>query len=113
MPSFDDMPDDPTTLHRWLLSGGRLDLLRSRLRLSEIVGDTVPLEQAEHGEFRAPCPDPEHEDDQKAFFVNDQKGFYHCFGCGIHGDAIAWMTRCQGMDYLEAVRSLVRRAGLA
>jgi DNA primase len=106
-PSFDGMPDEPEALWRWLPGEGRLDFLRSRIRLSELVMRKVPLETAEHGEMRAACPHPEHEDDQKAFFVNDEKGVFHCFGCGIHGDAIRWMTDHEGHGYVEAVRRLL------
>ena len=112
LPSFADMPDDPRELDRWLLSQGRLDLLRDRLTLSKIVGPTVALEQAEHAEMRGTCPESDHDDDQKAFFVNDRKGFFHCFGCGIHGDAIRWMTSYRNVGYVEAVRMLARQAGL-
>lgn len=111
-PSFIAMPDNPAELHKWLLSEGRLDLLRDRLILSDIVGQVVELEDADHGEKRGTCPEPDHDDDQKAFFINDRQGFYHCYACGIHGDAIRWMTFYRDMDYVDAVRLLVREAGL-
>ena len=111
-PSFDGMPGEPQDIHRWLLLEGRLDLLRERLVLSDIVAGTVDLEPAEHGEMRGPCPAPDHDDNQKAFFVSDRQGFFHCFACGIHGDAIRWMTDYRGMGYVEAVRHLAAEAGL-
>lgn len=111
-PSFDGMPDDPQTLHSWLLSQGRLDILREHLTLSDIVGGKVHLEKAKHGEKRGSCPEPDHDDDQKAFFVSDRQGFYHCYGCGIHGDAIRWMTIYERKSYVDAVRILLHQAGL-
>ena len=111
-PSFTGMPDEARTLDRWLLSEGRLDILRGRLVLSGIVGNTVALEAADHGEMRGACPASDHDDDQKAFFVNDRQGIFHCFGCGIHGDVIRWMTDYRGMDYVDAVRQLAADAGL-
>jgi DNA primase len=111
-PSFDGMPDDPDAIERWLFSDRRLDILRGRLALSEIVGRTVSLEQAEHEEMRGACPHPEHDDDQKAFFVSDRQGFFHCFGCGIHGGAIRWLTDYEDIGYAEAVHLLLRQSGL-
>lgn len=112
LPSFADMPGTAREIHAWLLSDSRLDVLRDRLTLSEMVGRTVALEQAPHGEMHGPCPAHDHDDDQKAFYVNDRKGFFHCFGCGIHGDAIRWMTDYENVEYVEAMRLLAHRAGL-
>lgn len=111
-PSFEDMPTESRALDKWLLSEGRLDLLRDRLSLSSIIRETVPLDQAEHGEMRGPCPEPDHDDGQRAFFVNDRTSVFHCFGCGLHGDAIRWMTSMRGLGYVEAVEHLVRLANL-
>ena len=47
-----------------------------------------------------------------SFTVNDDKGFYHCFGCGAHGDAIRWMTDHQGLPFIDAVKELAQAAGL-
>ena len=110
--AFDDMPTDARALDRWLLSDGRLDLLRSRLVLSDIIGCTVDLQAADHGEKRGPCPAADHEDQDMSFFVSDRQGVFHCFGCGIHGDAIRWMTGSRGMQFVDAVRRLARDAGL-
>lgn len=112
LPSFEDMPADPREIHKWLLALGRLDILRSRLTLSEMVGRTVPLEPFEHDEMRGACPAEDHDDDQKAFFVKDSQGIFHCFGCGIHGDAVRWKTDYEGVGYVDAVRDLIRQAGL-
>ncbi len=108
--SFVGMPGTARELDRWLLADGRLDLLRDRLSLSGLVGRTVALEQAPHAEMRGPCPADDHDDDAKSFYVNDRQGVFHCFGCGIHGDVVRWMTDHQGIDYVEAVRRLIRRA---
>src|SRR3546814_6458064 len=41
-----------------------------------------------------------------------EKGFYHCFGCGAHGDAIRWMTDQRGLPFMEAVKELAAGAGM-
>lgn len=92
-----------------LLSPQFLDELRSRVMLSSLVGRTVPLKKAGN-EFKACCPF--HQEKTPSFWVNDQKGFYHCFGCGVHGDAIRWLTDARGMAFMDAVRQLAEENGL-
>ncbi|MEA3063391.1 MAG: primase [Sphingomonadales bacterium] len=92
-----------------LLSPAFLDELRSRIVLSTLVGRTVPLRKAGN-EFKACCPF--HQEKTPSYWVNDQKGFYHCFGCGVHGDAIRWLTDERGMAFMDAVRQLADEVGL-
>lgn len=92
-----------------LLSPAFLDELRVRVTLSQLIGRTVPLKKAGN-EFKACCPF--HNEKTPSFWVNDQKGFYHCFGCGVHGDAIRWLTEARGMVFLDAVRQLADEVGL-
>jgi len=77
--------------------------------LSAVVGRTTRLTKA-GGEFRACCPF--HEEKTPSFYVNDAKGFYHCFGCGVHGDAIRWMTDQRGLSFMDAVKELAGEVGL-
>jgi len=56
---------------------------------------------------------PYHKEKTPYFTVNDVKGFYHCFGCGAHGDAIRWLTEHEGMRYPEAVEQLANEIGLS
>ena len=62
-----------------------LEELRSRLSIVNIVGRRVKLVR-KGGEFWVSCPF--HNEKTASFSVSDDKGFYHCFGCGAHGDAI-------------------------
>lgn len=91
------------------LSTEFLDELRRRSPLSAIVGRTVKLKKAGN-EWTACCPF--HNEKTPSFYVNDEKEFYHCFGCGAHGDAIRWLTDSQGLEFLDAVRQLADLAGL-
>ncbi|KQM17511.1 DNA primase [Novosphingobium sp. Leaf2] len=86
-----------------------LDQLRSRVTLSAVVGRSVRLQKAGR-EHRACCPF--HNENSPSFYVNDEKGFYHCFGCGAHGDAIRWMTDHQGLAFMDAVKELAAEAGM-
>ena len=91
------------------LSPQWLDELRARLTLSSVIGRTTRLTKAGH-EFKACCPF--HNEKSPSFTVNDEKGFYHCFGCGAHGDAIRWMTDQRGLSFMDAVKELAAEAGL-
>lgn len=86
-----------------------LDELRARTLLSGLIAKTVKLQRAGR-EFRACCPF--HNEKTPSFYVNDDKGFYHCFGCSAHGDAIRWLTEQQGLPFIDAVKELAQAAGL-
>lgn len=86
-----------------------LDELRMRTTLSAVIGRTVRLTKAGR-EFKACCPF--HNEKTPSFYVNDEKGFYHCFGCEAHGDAIRWLTDQRGMPFMDAVKELAAEAGM-
>ena len=91
------------------LSPQWLDELRTRITLSGLIGRTVRVQKAGH-EFKACCPF--HNEKSPSFTINDDKGFYHCFGCGAHGDAIRWMTDHQGLPFMDAVKELAAIANM-
>nr|WP_277991074.1 DNA primase [Sphingomonas panni] len=91
------------------MSPAFLDDVRSRTSLSALVARTVKLQRVGN-EHKACCPF--HTEKTPSFWVNDDKAFYHCFGCGAHGDAIRWMTDQRGLPFLDAVRELAAAAGL-
>jgi len=86
-----------------------LDELRARTLLSSLIGRTTKLQKAGR-EWRACCPF--HNEKSPSFYVNDDKAFYHCFGCGAHGDAIRWMTDQRGLPFIDAVKELAQAAGM-
>jgi len=91
------------------LSPTWLDELRARTVLSAVIAPTVKLLRAGR-EWKACCPF--HNEKTPSFTVNDDKGFYHCFGCGAHGDAIRFLTDQRGMPFMDAVKELASKAGL-
>ena len=86
-----------------------MDELRSRITLSSLIGRSIRVQKAGR-EFKACCPF--HNEKTPSFTINDEKGFYHCFGCGAHGDAIRWMTDQRGMPFMDAVKELAAEAGM-
>jgi DNA primase len=91
------------------LSAPFLDEIRARTLLSGLIGRTVKLQRAGR-EWKACCPF--HNEKTPSFTVNDDKGFYHCFGCSAHGDAIRWLTDARGLPFIDAVKELADAAGL-
>src|SRR5437868_6601993 len=91
------------------LSTAFLDELRARTVLSAVISPSVKLIRAGR-EWKACCPF--HNEKTPSFTVNDDKGFYHCFGCGAHGDAIRFLTDHGGMPFMDAVKELAAKAGL-
>ncbi|WP_395623356.1 DNA primase [Sphingomonas daechungensis] len=91
------------------LSPAFLDELRARTLLSAIISPSVKLLRAGR-EWKACCPF--HNEKTPSFTINDEKGFYHCFGCGAHGDAIRFLTDARGLPFMDAVKELAGKAGL-
>lgn len=89
---------------------GQLDAIRARVKLSTIIGRVVKLTAKGPDHFGL-CPF--HQESSPSFTVNDDKGFYHCFGCQAHGDALDFLMEHQGLPFGEAKRMLEQDAGLA
>ena len=91
------------------LSPAWLDELRARTLLSGVIAPSVKLIKAGR-EWKACCPF--HNEKTPSFTINDEKGFYHCFGCGAHGDAIRFLTDARGLPFMDAVKELAGKAGM-
>ncbi len=86
-----------------------LDEIRSRLSVSQVVGRKVALKKAGR-EYRGLSPFKVEK--SPSFFVNDQKGFYHCFASGEHGDIFTFLMKTEGLEFPEAVERLAAEAGV-
>lgn len=87
-----------------------LDRLRQHYRLSEVIGGRITLKRSGR-EYSGLCPF--HNEKSPSFTVNDEKGFFHCFGCGAHGDVIGFVKDYENLTYGLAVESLARQAGIS
>jgi DNA primase len=86
-----------------------LDEIRARLPVSEVAGKRVKLRK-EGREWRGLSPFSAEK--TPSFFVNDQKGFFHDFSSGKHGDGFAFLMETEGLTFPEAVERLANMAGL-
>ena len=91
------------------LSPHFLQELRNRVTLSEIIGRKIRVTRAGR-EFKACCPF--HGEKTPSFTINDQKQFYHCFGCGAHGDAIGFLMQHDNLSFIDAIEVLAAEAGM-
>ncbi len=87
-----------------------LDEIRARLPVSDVIGRRVKL-QKRGREFVGLSPF--NSEKTPSFTVNDQKGFYHCFSSGKHGDIFSFLTEVEGLSFPEAVERLAQEAGVA
>ncbi len=85
------------------------DELREKVSIVDVVGAKVKLVRKGR-EYQACCPF--HNEKTPSFTVNESKGFYHCFGCGAHGDIIKFEMEANNLSFMEAVEKLAAKAGL-
>jgi len=86
-----------------------LDEIRARLPVSQVVARRVQLKRAGR-EYKGLSPFKSEK--TPSFTVNDQKGFYHCFATGEHGDIFTFLMKTEGLDFPEAVERLAQEAGV-
>lgn len=86
-----------------------LDQLRGRVDLVDLISSYVPLKRS-GATHKGLCPF--HEEKTPSFQVQAGDDHYHCFGCGAHGDAIAFLMNQQKMGFIEAVEALAERFGV-
>jgi len=89
---------------------GFLQDLLSRVDIVEVVGRHVELKRSGANHMGL-CPF--HGEKSPSFSVNAPKQFYHCFGCGAHGDAIRFLMEHSGMSFRDAVADLAQQVGMA
>jgi DNA primase len=88
---------------------GFLQDLLSRVDIVELVGRQVELKKSGANHMGL-CPF--HGEKSPSFSVSASKQFYHCFGCGAHGDAIRFLMEHAGMGFIDAVRELAQQVGM-
>ncbi|MBN3859855.1 DNA primase [Neisseriaceae bacterium PsAf] len=89
-------------------SAFKVELL-GKVDIVDVIDAYVPLKKA-GASYVACCPF--HHEKTPSFHVSREKQFYHCFGCGVHGDAISFMMDYVGLDFPESIEKLASLVGL-
>ena len=92
------------------ISDDAIRTIRERASLVEVVSDVVALRRRGGRSAVGLCPF--HAEKTPSFNVSEEHGFFHCFGCGEHGDVFAFVMKTQSLAFPEAVRTVAERFGL-
>ena len=92
-----------------MISPETIDKIRERADIAEIVGQCVKLQRRGRN-WIGLCPF--HKEKSPSFNVNEERGFYHCFGCKASGDVFRFVQETEGLTFMEAVQSLAERLGI-
>ena len=86
-----------------------LDDLLSRIDIVMVIGSHIELKK-KGANYSALCPF--HEEKTPSFTVNSNKQFYHCFGCGVSGDAVSFLMKYRGQTFPQVLSDLAKQHGL-
>lgn len=102
MPSVPGMADG-------MLGEDQIRAVRDAIDLVQLISDFTPVQRAGVN-FKACCPF--HDERTPSFYIYTDDQHYHCFGCGVHGDAISFVREKENLAFVEAMEFLARRAGI-
>lgn len=92
------------------INNADIDRLKDLIRLDEVVSPHTELKSSGAGRFMARCPF--HNEKTPSFSLDANKGVYHCFGCGVGGNAFTFLMELEGLSYVEAVERLAAQFGV-
>jgi DNA primase len=92
------------------VSDSTLEDIKSRIDLADLISSYGIAVRHSGSSVMACCPF--HNEKTPSFSINPAKGFYHCFGCGESGDAIKFVMKYEGLEFLDAVRKLAEQCGV-
>lgn len=87
-----------------------IDEAISKVSIVDIISEKVALSQSSRNQWKGLCPF--HNEKTPSFFVNDEKNFYHCFGCGESGNIISFLMKIDGLNFRDAVIKVFYLAGI-
>lgn len=86
------------------------ELIKQRMPISSLIGKYVSLKHKSGSNYFGLCPF--HNEKTPSFAVSDSKAYYHCFGCGVHGDIFSFYMEIEKIDYITAIRRLAKEVGV-
>lgn len=86
-----------------------IEQVKNRSRVSDVISKRLRVERKGR-EFISLCPF--HNDSKPSLTINDEKGFYHCFACGAHGNVFDFLVNYEGLSFVEAVERLASQLGM-
>ena len=92
------------------VSDSVLEEIKARIDLADLISSYGIAVKHAGSSQKACCPF--HNEKTPSFNINASKGFYHCFGCGESGDAIKFVMKYEGLDFMSAVRKLAEQCGV-
>jgi DNA primase len=95
---------------RGRIRAGDIALVRERSRIDEVIGEHLQLKRAGGGSLKGLCPF--HDEKSPSFNVTPARNLFHCFGCGVGGDVIAFVQQIDHLSFTEAVELLAGRANV-
>ena len=84
--------------------------IKDNIIISEFLHKYIQIIPAGNGRHKALCPF--HNEKTPSFLINDDRGSYHCFGCGAHGDIISFLLEKENYNFIDAIKYLANLAGL-
>jgi DNA primase len=93
-----------------LLPREKIDDVRERTNIVDVVKRYVELKRAGTGSWKGLCPF--HAEKTPSFHVHEQRQFFHCFGCGEKGDVFSFLVKIEQRSFMEVLRDLARQSGV-
>ena len=87
-----------------------IEEIKARVDLADLIASYGVQVKSAGSSKKACCPF--HHEKTPSFNINESKGFYHCFGCGESGDAIKFVEKMEGLNFVEAVKKLAASCGV-
>ena len=84
--------------------------IKNSIKLSEVIGKNLSLKRRDNNNYVALCPF--HKEKTPSFNISDDKGFYHCFGCGKNGDIFNFLMETENLSFVEALKKLAEQVGI-